>query len=51
MGDTEISSKVVGEFIIEDYEDIIRYFRNMFLHTAQQSMVYNSIEAINRAIL
>lgn len=51
MGDKEISSKVVGGFIIEDNEEIISYFRNMFLHTAQQSMVYNSIEAMNRAIL
>jgi hypothetical protein len=50
MGDEEISSKVVGGFIIEDNEEIISYFRNLFLHTAQQSMAFNSIEDVNRAL-
>ena len=50
VGDAKISSKVVSGFIIEDNEEIISYFRNLFLYIAQQSRAYNSIDDVNRAL-
>lgn len=50
VGEDKISSKVIGGFIIEDNEEIINYFRNLFLHTAGQSRVFESFDEISDAI-
>lgn len=47
VGKEKISSKVVGGFIIEDNEEIIEYFCNLFLYTSGQS---RKIESFNEVI-
>jgi len=47
LGNDGPSSRVVGGFIIKDNEEIVAYFRSLFLHMQKQSYAFTSVEDIN----